>query len=70
VCAQFALEHLLGPELQAGSGEVPLSEQVRAITEHKYAPDRYLYKEGMKLAERLREEEVALKAELKVCGGM
>jgi hypothetical protein len=35
---------------------------VRKITEHKYTPDRYMYKEGMKLAARLEEEEAAARA--------
>ncbi len=39
-----------------------LQPQVRAITEHKYTPDRYFYREGMKLAARLAEEEAAAKA--------
>mmetsp|Transcript_33238 Transcript_33238/g.73506 ORF Transcript_33238/g.73506 Transcript_33238/m.73506 type:complete len:629 (+) Transcript_33238:92-1978(+) len=62
---QAALEHLLGPEVKAlGTAGVPLSAQVRAITQHKYSPDRYQYKEGLKLAAKLEEEEAALKAEL------
>jgi len=43
--------------------------QVRAVTEHKYTADRLMYKEGMKLAARLEEEEAALKKELQVSGG-
>lgn len=37
------------------------------MTEHKYTADRLMYKEGMKLAARLEEEEAALKQELQVC---
>ncbi len=53
----------------------PLTPQVAAITAHKYSPDRYMYREGMKLAARYKAEEEALKAELKVreqggCEGM
>lgn len=41
----------------------PARSQVRAITEHRYTPDRYLYKEGIALADRLAAEEaVAAKA--------
>jgi hypothetical protein len=36
--------------------------QIRAITAHKYTPDRYLYKEGMALAARLEAEEAAAAA--------
>ena len=33
---QAALEHVLGPEIKPlGSGDLLLSEQVKAITEHK-----------------------------------
>lgn len=63
---EFALAHVLGPELKAlGSGDALLSEQVKAITSHKYAPERYMYKEGMKLAAKYSEEEAALAEELK-----
>ncbi|GIL91596.1 hypothetical protein Vretimale_9636 [Volvox reticuliferus] len=65
-----ALERLLGPELQSGplAGK-PMSEVVAAITAHKYTSDRYLYREGMKLAARYKAEEDALRAELKVVYG-
>ncbi len=54
---EAALTALLGPELHAlGAAPGPLSAQVRALTEHRYTPDRYLYKEGLKLAARLEEE--------------
>jgi len=60
-----ALKAMLGPEIDAlGSGQGPLSAQVRAITEHKYTADRLMYREGMKLAARLEEEEAALRKEL------
>lgn len=32
------------------------------MTEHRYTPDRYMYREGMKLAERLEAEEKAAAA--------
>lgn len=68
-----ALERLLGPELTQGAGVLagkPASEVVAAITAHKYSKDRYLYREGMKLASRYKAEEEALRIELKVrsCG--
>lgn len=67
---QAALAQLLGPEGKAlGAGEGLLSEQVKAITEHKYAPERYMYKEGLKLAAKYAEEEAALAAELKAAYG-
>lgn len=47
---------------------MPPPPQVAAITAHKYSPDRYMYREGMKLAARYKAEEEALKAELKVQG--
>ncbi|PNW81045.1 hypothetical protein CHLRE_07g340350v5 [Chlamydomonas reinhardtii] len=59
-----ALKKLLGPELD-GNGGAPLSDVVAAVTAHKYSADRYLYKEGMKLAARYKAEEDALRAELK-----
>ncbi|KAG2491937.1 hypothetical protein HYH03_009670 [Edaphochlamys debaryana] len=65
-----ALEQLLGPEL--GSGPLagkPLSEVVAAVTAHKYSADRYMYREGMKLAARYKAEEDALKGELKAVYG-
>lgn len=61
---QTALASLLGPELSLSSAQ-PLSVQVRAVTAHKYTPERYMYKEGMKLADKLAEEEEALAEELK-----
>lgn len=65
-----AFQKLLGPELTPlGSGSQPLSVQVKAITEHKYTPDRYLYKEGQKLAARYAQEEAALKEQLKAVHG-
>lgn len=37
---------MLGPQLKpVGSGDALLSEQVKAATEHKYAPERYMYRE-------------------------
>ncbi|GFR50416.1 hypothetical protein Agub_g12633 [Astrephomene gubernaculifera] len=65
-----ALERLLGPELQSGplAGK-PLSEVVAAVTAHKYSSDRYMYREGMKLAARYKAEEDALKGELKAVYG-
>jgi hypothetical protein len=67
---QAALEHVLGPELHPiGSGAFLISEQVKAITEHKYGPDRYLYKEGLKLAAKYAEEEKALAEALEAAYG-
>ncbi len=40
----------------------PFWSQVRAITEHKYTPDRYLYKEGLALAAKLEAQEKAAAA--------
>lgn len=58
-----ALTSLLGPEISPlGAGGAPLSAQVRAITEHRFTPDRYAYKEGMKLAARLEADEAAAAA--------
>jgi hypothetical protein len=49
-----ALELLLGPAMTAaGAAGVRLSEQVKAVTAHKYTPDRYMYAEGMKLAAKV-----------------
>lgn len=63
---QAALEHLLGPALKPlGSGDHTLSAQIKALTEHRYAPDRYMYKEGMKLAAKYAEQEEALAEQLK-----
>ena len=37
---------MLGPQVKpVGSGDALLSEQVKAATEHKYAPERYMYRE-------------------------
>ncbi|EFJ47258.1 mitochondrial F1F0 ATP synthase associated protein [Volvox carteri f. nagariensis] len=65
-----ALEKLLGPELQSGplAGK-PMSEVIAAITAHKYASDRYMYREGMKLAARYKAEEDAMRGELKALYG-
>ncbi|KXZ54748.1 hypothetical protein GPECTOR_4g818 [Gonium pectorale] len=65
-----ALERLLGPELPSGplAGK-PASVVVAAITAHKYSADRYMYREGMKLAARYKAEEEALKEELKAVYG-
>lgn len=39
---EAALKQLLGPEINAlGDGQGPLSAQIKAVIEHKYAPDRY-----------------------------
>ncbi|KAG1681525.1 hypothetical protein FOA52_014031 [Chlamydomonas sp. UWO 241] len=58
-----ALELLLGPAMTAtGAAGVRLSEQVKAVTAHKYTPDRYMYAEGMKLAAKMAEEEAELAA--------
>lgn len=60
---EAALKALLGPELTPlGAGSGPLSAQVRAVTEHRYTPDRYMYREGMALAARLEKEEKAAEA--------
>ncbi len=40
--------------------------QVKALTMHKYKSDRYMYKEGLKLAAKYAAEEAALCSELKV----
>ncbi|MEW5298996.1 MAG: hypothetical protein WDW36_002057 [Sanguina aurantia] len=65
-----AMTTLLGPELHAlGAGGQLLSKQVAELTEHKYSSDRYMYKEGMKLAARYAAEEAALKEELKGAHG-
>eukprot|EP00879_Flechtneria_rotunda_P024559 GHRR01026039.1.p1 GENE.GHRR01026039.1~~GHRR01026039.1.p1 ORF type:complete len:229 (-),score=108.03 GHRR01026039.1:698-1384(-) len=57
----WALEKLLGPTLAPeGASNRLKSEEARAITEHLYTPDRYMYAEGMKLAKRYEEEEKAL----------
>jgi hypothetical protein len=62
---QAALARLLGPTLAPeGTGALLRSEEVERITKHLFAPGRYFYEEGLKLAEKLREEEAALKAEL------
>jgi hypothetical protein len=45
---------------------LPGSLQVRAVTEHKFTPDRLMYQEGMKLVQRLEQEEAALRSELAV----
>lgn len=61
-----ALARLLGPALEPpGAGRRPRSEEVRALTEHLYAPDRLMYSEGMKLADRYAKEEAAAAAEAK-----
>jgi hypothetical protein len=61
------MEKLLGPLLAPeGSSNRLKSEEATAITEHLYTPDRYMYAEGMKLAERYKQEEAELAAELKV----
>lgn len=63
---EAALAKVLGPELAGplGSGAVLLSEHVKSIAEHKYASDRYMYKELVKLSARYAEEEAALAKEL------
>ena len=64
---EVALAKVLGPELAGplGSGAVLMSEHVKSLAEHKYAADRYMYKELSKLSVRYAEEEAALAAELK-----
>lgn len=60
-----ALHKLLGPTVDmVGSGSALMSEQVAAATEHRYTPDRYMYREGMAYAARLKAEEAALREEL------
>ena len=67
---EAALAALLGPTLTAlGTGPKLLSAQIRAMAEHKYTPDRYMYKEYMKLADKVAQDEAALKEELKVGRG-
>lgn len=58
-----ALHLLLGP--LAAPGNTLLSVQVRATTTHLYTSDRYMYKEGMKLADKYAAQEAALAEELK-----
>lgn len=67
---EYAMAKLLGPSMKMfGSPDSLLSQQVRERTEHKYMPDRYMYKEGMKLAVRYETEEKELFEELKVVYG-
>lgn len=67
---QYAMEKLLGPLLKVlGSPDELPSEQVKQQTAHKYTPERYMYKEGMKLAARYAAQEKALKDELKAVYG-
>jgi hypothetical protein len=57
----WALEHLLGPTLQPeGASNRLRSEEARALTEHLYTADRYMYAEGMKLVKRYEQEEKEL----------
>lgn len=61
----WALEHLLGPTLQPeGASNRLKSEEARALTEHLYTSDRYMYAEGMKLAKRYEQEEKELSDKL------
>eukprot|EP00775_Hariotina_reticulata_P010525 gene10525-10685_t len=66
----WALEKLLGPTLQPeGSTNRLKSEEAKALTEHLYTPDRYMYVEGVKLAKRYEEEEKGLAEQLKSLTG-
>lgn len=66
----WALEQLLGPTLSPeGSSNRLKSEEARAITEHMYTPDRYMYAEGMKLVQKYEAEEAELAAKLKELTG-
>jgi len=66
----WALEQLLGPTLQPeGSSNRLKSEEARALTEHLYTHDRYMYAEGMKLVKRYEEEEAELADKLKKLTG-
>lgn len=66
----YALTKLLGPALhpEGNSGKLP-SEEVDALTEHLYTPDRYFYKEGKALVKKLQEIEAQTKEELKATYG-
>lgn len=66
----WALEQLLGPALkpEGASGVLP-SEEAERLTEHLYSEDRYMYKEGKKLASRLRDMEQDLAKKLKELHG-
>lgn len=66
----WALEQLLGPTLQPeGASNRLKSEEARALTQHLYTHDRYLYGEGMKLVKRYEEEEAELADKLKKLTG-
>ncbi|KAF8072650.1 hypothetical protein HT031_000310 [Scenedesmus sp. PABB004] len=66
----WALEQLLGPTLTPeGASNRLKSEEARTLTEHLYTPDRYMYAEGMKLAERYEREEAELADQLTKLSG-
>jgi len=61
----YALDKLLGPALHPeGSRHRLKSEEAKALAQHLYTSDRYMYAEGMKLAKRYEEEEAELAEKL------
>jgi hypothetical protein len=58
----YALEKLLGAAAHPEhNGDRLLSAEVAELTEQLFTPERYMYKEGMALAAKYREQEEALR---------